>query len=648
MSRVILGEMSLRWCGICDLPIVGQRKCSLCGSPTFPVAHTPPGDIRPAFEEDVKLIRETIGSQFGILAANALMGDNTLAVLNNVPSLDLMDEIIVHGWAIGNIRYDIPSDRYVFIPNQYGLHLLQDHATENMVMVDDDAIPFIERGANCLVPGIRKIMGDFSRNDEVLVTDEHGRIIMSGTAQMDSRRMRGEKRGVGVKSRRRYKKKNYPLPKPVVAPTWPRAVEANERVLGKKVKNAKRFIRDTINSTDLPIAVSYSGGKDSLASLLLVLEAGYRPDIMFVNTGLELPETIENVQKIIEEYSLELVTVDAGDAFYRALSYFGPPAKDYRWCCKIAKLGPAARLIRERYPDGVLSFIGQRQYESKQRKEKGRTWINPWVPNQKGVSPIQKWNALTVWLYLFSRNAPYNPWYEHGLERIGCWLCPASDVADLKRIREGYADSGRFFDLVYNWAGERGLSREWVDMGLWRWRKYPGTVKQLLEKVGTGKTMPSRMGGASTERTGVGAISIHDMEKIMSGDGTLIIKGNFGMDVPLAEVSKLVPILGEVREHDRDSIEIVGTSGSTIMIRADSLTVKGSEHGVEKNFDDALSIVKRAMNCLGCGVCTGRCHKGALSLVPSGEGERIELDASLCTGCRKCMGPCPMENFEPR
>ena len=647
MSRVILGEMSLRWCGICDLPIVGQRVCSLCGNSTSPVAHTPPGDIRPAFEEDVKLIRDTIGTQFGIPATEVLMHDNALVVLNNVPSLDLMDEIIVHGWALGNIRYDIPSDRYVFIPNQYGLYLLRDCATSNIVVVDDGAIPFIERGANCLVPGIRKVTGDFRMDDEVLVTDEHGRIIMSGTAQMDSRRMLAEKRGVGVKSRRRYKEKNYPLPSPRIAPTWSRAVEANERVLGKKVKNAKRFIRKTVNSSDLPVAVSYSGGKDSLASLLLVLEAGFKPDILFVNTGIELPETIENVNKIVKKYSLNLVTIDVGDAFYRALEYFGPPAKDFRWCCKICKLGPAVRLINKHYPTGILSFIGQRQYESKQRKEKGNKWINPWVPNQEGASPIQKWNALTVWLYLFSRNAPYNPWYEHGLERIGCWLCPASDVADLKRIKEGYEGSKRFFDFIYRWAEEKGYSKKWVDMGLWRWRKYPGTVKQLLKEVGGDETMPSPTGEASVERTGAAAFSART-EKSISDEDTLTIEGNFGREISLAEVSKLAPILGEVKEQNRDRIEIGNASEYAIVIRADSLTVKGPVHGVKKNFKDAMSIIKRAINCLGCGVCTGRCPTGALSLIPSGEGARIELDVSKCTGCRKCMGPCPIENFAPR
>jgi len=647
MGRVILGKMTLRWCGNCDLPIIEERKCSICHTPSFHVNHTPPGDVRPAFESDLVLIRDVIASQFGDTAAEILVGRDALVVLNNVPSLDRMDEIIVHGWVIGNIKYKVPTERFVFIPNQFGLFLLNGRAESNIVMVDDDAVPFIMRGASCLVPGIAGVIGEFEKGDEVLVTDRKRNILMSGTAQMSHKRMLREKKGVAVKSRRRLKETDFTLPVPENSPTWELACRVNEGYLGKMVKEAKRFIRRTVESTDLPVAVSYSGGKDSLATLLLVLEAGFRPDLLFINTGLELPETVENVEKVVEEFDLKLVSFDAGDAFYRALEYFGPPAKDFRWCCKICKLGPAARLINREYPNGLLSFIGQRQYESRQRKEKGRKWINPWVPNQKGVSPIQRWNALTVWLYLFLRDAPYNPWYERGLERIGCWLCPASSVADLNRIRDGYEDSRRFFGFLEKWAERKGFSTQWAKMGLWRWKRYPGTVKQMLDEVGFDRESLFLSKTLESKKDCGCSLDFSETEGRMSEDDIYIVEGTFEMDIPTEDVKRLAQILGSISSETEERLMIESDRGSKITFGKNTMRVTGKKEMVGKDIADAVSVMKRALFCLGCGVCLGRCPVGALSLERLGERERIRLDDSPCVGCRECLGPCPVENFSP-
>ena len=275
------------------------------------------------------------------------------------------------------------------------------------------------------------------------------------------------------------------LPVPEGSQTWDMAVEANAPELDKRIAWAKNHILKTINRyEELPVAVSYSGGKDSLATLLLVLDAGIEPKLIFMDTGLEFPETLENVARTAETYGLELLVEEAGDAFWNAERYFGPPAKDFRWCCKTCKLGPTASLIRQHFPDGVLSFIGQRQYESMQRYEKGDVWRNPWVPGQVGASPIQRWPSMLVWLYLFRKGAEYNPLYEKGLERIGCWLCPAADLAEFETIDEHSEDSEKWLGILEEYASARGLPKEWVELGLWRWKRLPKGMIDFLEKNG--------------------------------------------------------------------------------------------------------------------------------------------------------------------
>jgi phosphoadenosine phosphosulfate reductase len=142
-----------------------------------------------------------------------------------------------------------------------------------------------------------------------------------------------------------------------------------------------------------------------------------------------------------------------------------------------------ASLIRKHFPKGVLSFIGQRQYESSQRYEKGNVWHNPWVPGQIGASPIQNWPSLLVWLYLFQQEAEYNPLYEKGLERIGCWLCPATDMGEFDDIEKYSEQNEQWQKALKNFANEKNLPEKWLELGLWRWKKLPPGMIDFLENA---------------------------------------------------------------------------------------------------------------------------------------------------------------------
>jgi phosphoadenosine phosphosulfate reductase len=113
--------------------------------------------------------------------------------------------------------------------------------------------------------------------------------------------------------------------------------------------------------------------------------------------------------------------------------------------------------------------VGQRRYESFRRKESSRVFKNGIVRNQISAAPIQNWTALHVWLYLFRENAPYNPLYAKRLDRIGCYMCPSSDVAVIEVIREKYPELWNGWELrLSEWCEEHGLPSGWVDKMRWR------------------------------------------------------------------------------------------------------------------------------------------------------------------------------------
>jgi phosphoadenosine phosphosulfate reductase len=497
MAAVRLGRIGLKWCPTCNVPLVELDACGICGEASQPVEITPPGDYRPAFPHDIERIRNTVDDYYGKGTGKALIPEGHLVVLNKSPALDIMDEVAMGAQVLGSHIYE-PGKGWRFICRIEGARRIVATISKKWAIIDEGAIPFIRKGSSSMAVGILDADPGIEVGDEVIVLSAGKEVVSTGRARMSGRDMVSLDRGPAIKSR--WYKEVPANPEMAKGKTWEVAVQANAAKLEKKRLDSAEHIRKTARRfSDLPVAVSVSGGKDSLATLLLVLEAGFRPKLIFTDTGLEFPETLENVARTAEKYQLELVKESAGDAFWRAIEHFGPPAKDFRWCCKTCKLGPMANLIRKNFPEGVLSFIGQRQYESSQRYEKGNVWRNPWVPGQIGASPIQNWPSLLVWLYLFQQKAEHNALYEKGLERIGCWLCPATDMGEFADI-EKYSDQNeRWQRALADHAAKKSLPAEWIALGLWRWKNLPKGMRDFLASEGI--PVPDETAAPTEEKT---------------------------------------------------------------------------------------------------------------------------------------------------
>ncbi|HML26345.1 MAG TPA: phosphoadenosine phosphosulfate reductase family protein, partial [Methanomethylovorans sp.] len=251
------------------------------------------------------------------------------------------------------------------------------------------------------------------------------------------------------------------------------------------IGRSHKFINNVASSMTKQVTVSYSGGKDSLVVLQLVSECLEDFDILFADTGIEFPETVSNTQEVSQLYGKPLRSISSGNAFWESVDSFGPPSVEMRWCCKVCKLGPITQLIEGNYEEGCLTFIGQRKYESDTRAKSERVWKNPWVGNQIGAAPIQDWTAMHVWLYIFMHGLPYNPLYKKGFDRIGCWLCPSCSVADLHRLRATHPEfASKLENYLLGYAQRSGLSPEWVEHGMWRWKKLPPRLQEIAKAKG--------------------------------------------------------------------------------------------------------------------------------------------------------------------
>ncbi|MCG7840648.1 MAG: phosphoadenosine phosphosulfate reductase family protein [Methanomassiliicoccales archaeon] len=632
MALVRLGKMHLRWCQECNVPVLEEEVCGRCGGRTEAVNMTPPGDARPGFEYNLDLVRDLLDQQFGPGSGEALLPHDQVFVMSKVPGLDRLDEIISNGAVVATLRYDLGIGWRVLPRVKGAAHILK-KASKNLVVADIGAVEPILGSQNLMAPGVGKVIGDFSKGEEVIVLDPEQRALATGVARMTSDEMRSAERGVAVKVRWSERPAD---PEPRNTADWQKALEANANVMRRRVYDGRDFVLRMVEQyKEIPQVVSFSGGKDSLACLLLTREAGLDLPIFFIDTGLEFPETVEYVHQLKQELGLNLVIGKADDeAFFGNLEFFGPPGKDYRWCCKTNKLGPTVKAIVEHYPDGVLSFIGQRRYESEQRANKPRVWHNPWTPGQIGASPIQDWTSLHVWLYIFQSGVSYNPWYERGLDRIGCFLCPASDMAELSLVHSSPSFE-RWEGFLKSYAERKGLGPEWVEHGLWRWKKVPPSVIEELKRNIPGFEITRKEG----PRTGEGNLRLRMQEGFSPCTLGFSIEGAFSRDLDLEQVSSVLNMVGVV---DSGANEGWCAVGNVTVFREGAVIAKGADQEkIRRDLEKVRRAVVKAEECVGCGVCIARCKEGALVLTQG----RIRVEANICTHCGECMEPCPAISF---
>lgn len=458
MGGLYHGRILLHWCDSCHVPVLAEQ-CA-CGSHTRAVPVTPPGDARPAFPDDIAFINQLYEEQFGI----TLIPEGHLALLNKVPDKDRMEEIIVGGAIVGAVRYLPIEKRWETLPRPDAARI--DTPKKRYIIVDEGALSSIRNGSSLLAPGLVSCDSSVRAGDEVFMMTPSGICAGVGRAKVDADEADRMERGQVVKTRKNIQSEYVPG-----SASWEDAVKANRDVLIKAENASGKFIADSIAPYEhLPASVSYSGGKDSLATLLVVLNTYGKVPILYIDTGFEFPQTEENVNAVVGHFDLSCTRIETGDEFWEEFAKQGPPAIDCRWCCRVAKLEPLRQHI-EKNQGEIVSFVGQRKYESFSRMKNPRVWRNSYVKNQLCLAPIHNWTALHVWLYIFRENAPYNSMYEHGVDRMGCYMCPASDMAILDRIQKKVPELWNSWEQrVDKWRKEQGLPESWLSDGEWRKR----------------------------------------------------------------------------------------------------------------------------------------------------------------------------------
>lgn len=166
------------------------------------------------------------------------------------------------------------------------------------------------------------------------------------------------------------------------------------------------------------ICVAASFGKDSVTVLHMLRDIKPDIEVIYLNTGYEFPQTLTFIERLKQEWNLNLREYTPVLSIEEQERRFGPDLykTDPDRCCGIRKVEPMARALRN-YDAWIT---GLRRDETELRKH-----IRV-IEEQDGivkVNPLANWTVEDVWRYIRANRVPYNPLYDQGYRSLGCWPC---------------------------------------------------------------------------------------------------------------------------------------------------------------------------------------------------------------------------------
>lgn len=603
------------WCRACNVPLV-SRECSKCGGDGDPLWLTPPGDARPAFEHDEALLAEAVRNEFGTAKAFRVLRGRSVMLVNKVPFMDEMKEVVIDGAIVGKYYLEPETLRWRFRLAYAGAQRLVEAGLGDLANATDVGSPNVVRRSRFV-----RIGRELEPGEQVLLL-HNGRPLALGYYVGDGK----------VSVHQVFARDNATTHASRPS-TREDLLRANEYALYVKESRAKAFIHSMSRKVRKPVLVSYSGGKDSLVALDLTLAADVGPvGLLFNDTGIELPETLESVERAAERYGLSPVVSSAGDRFWSSVMKLGPPGRDYRWCCKVVKLSPLASTVRAAWPEGALNVVAQRAFESLDRARNPRVWRHKWIPSLLNISPIQDWGQLDVWLYIWRHGLRVNPLYFKGYDRIGCFLCPASTLGEFHVVRSSHPELwSRWCNVLEWWRRRLGLPPEWVSHGLWRWFS-PAAQKRRMERR-LGLTLPPWYEVyKGFESPKVRSVRFGEDFVEFAFETPLVIDSVVGQHAVISP--DIVRMGRRLIIHGENSIVELEEPFDTLLVRAREGCTKA---GFLEEAFDTLKLIYRWYNCTKCGLCVSNCPSGSIRVEP-----KPAVNANTCLSCRLCVDNCPV------
>ena len=201
------------------------------------------------------------------------------------------------------------------------------------------------------------------------------------------------------------------------------------------------------------VTASFSGGKDSTAMVLHMIELGEQLDeVVNCDTGMEFPamyDHIERVRAIIEAAGIKYTTLRADYTFEQYMTEklvhskkwgdyhgYGWPSMAIRWCTRHLKVDLTQKYISSlaESHEGFVQCIGLAADEQK-RMEKAHNQQK----NHRHPLAEWGWTEADALAYCKERGFDWGGLYDM-FGRVSCWCCPLQGISELRTLYRNFPE----------------------------------------------------------------------------------------------------------------------------------------------------------------------------------------------------------------
>ncbi len=427
-------------------------------------------------------------------------------------------------------------------------------------------------------------------------------------------------------------------------------IKANRIRYNSIVTEAHEYIKNVSQKYDYDsMFVSFSGGKDSTVTSDLVINALNNEMIIHIygDTTLEYPETgfyLEEFRKIHPRTPM-LIAKNKDQDFNELCKVIGPPSRMMRWCCTIFKTGSITRKIDSTFKNKikVLTFQGLRRNESIARSKYDRESNGAKITKQQTVAPIIDWLDFDVWLYILTRNIPFNNAYKKGFSRVGCWCCPNnsywSEYLSNIYMNEQYT---KFHNILVDFAKQIGKPdpKEYVSSGGWKARQGGNGLNYSNNAILSFKPCVLEENAYNFELNKPITETLYELFKPFG-----LLDFNIG-NKRLGEVY----VLG--KKDKQPLLKLTGKVGQNLLKVS---VLRETVIFCNPKINEMLikNQITKFQTCIGCMACESVCKYNAINIrhneMQNGEKFNISytIDEKKCIGCLECVkhfsGGCYMK-----
>ncbi len=578
-------------------------------------------DPRPLMPHDIELVLRSSSIPHDVkeIFVKILKQSTTIVNVNNDNVLDMILEFMTNGEVLCSVNYDMFNDRYIAVPGKLGACIMLEYLRYSNVVITDE---------HCSkVYDIRK-KEDYP---VFIATTEDGRPC--GSALMQDGRIV-------------FVRKWIPTPVEEVLKcverrkVTPRELyELNLDYIIEREEKVKKVVDYFENKHHRKGILSFSGGKDSLLALCLLLKAGSKTDIIHVRIENADPPPLDRYIDYVERrLGVHIEVLEASwNKTLKYLQELGMPSRGNRWCTPLLKFVNMLSYIKHRYGiNAVVSYVGSRKSETIKRSIRPATYID----SEAGLlthAVCYKFPKLLEYLYIWYREKlELFRDYHIGIERVSCVTCPFKTCHEIKIGIEHYPEVYECWlpfikKLLRAMVKDETFIENALKVHLWRFYLLHSDAQYIARKAGVKLVDPYIMQlNAISDTISMKYVSKEqDVKKVSL---TINIRHRDRLKQLESYVKFFFPECTVYAHEDRIYLKFndfelnISNSGIIdIVIRSFS--------NIE-NFINILKLVYMCLSCVECGHCIYNCPNDAILRTP------FTIDFDRCVRCFRCFDAC--------